>query len=69
MATKSDASPPFDPKNYPTHLHRQPTDTIAKAVAAVADEALEDSVKNDGAMATDEATALLGLTENVRDQR
>jgi DNA excision repair protein ERCC-6 len=68
MATKFDPSPPFDPKNYPTHLHRQPTDTIAEAVAAVADEALEDSVKNDGAMATDEATALLGLTENVRDQ-
>jgi DNA excision repair protein ERCC-6 len=43
-------------------------DTIAEAAAAVADEALEDSVKGDGAMATDEATALLGLTENVRDQ-
>jgi DNA excision repair protein ERCC-6 len=67
-ATKSDASPPSDPNSYPTHLHRQPTDTIAEAAAAVADEALEDSVKSDSAMATDEATALLGLTEHVRDQ-
>ena len=67
-ATKSDASPPSDPNSYPTHLHRQPTDTIAEAAAAVADEALGDSVKSDGAMATDEATALLGLTEHVRDQ-
>jgi DNA excision repair protein ERCC-6 len=67
---KYEASPPSDSNGYPIHLHRQPTDTIAEAAAAVADEALEDSMKLNGAaaMATDEATALMGLTENVRDQ-
>jgi DNA excision repair protein ERCC-6 len=67
-AIKFEASPAPNPNNYPTHLHRQATDTIAEAAAAVADEALEDSIKSGGAVATDEATALMGLTENVRDQ-
>jgi DNA excision repair protein ERCC-6 len=38
------------------------------AAAAVADEAVEDSVNNEYTIATDEETALLGLTANVRDQ-
>ena len=65
---KVEDSPPAEMNNYPTHLHRQPTDTIAEAAAAIADEALEDSTKLDGIVASDEATALMGLTENVRDQ-
>ena len=68
VPVKSEASSPSDPNDYPTHLHRQPTDTIAEAAAAVADEALEDEADVTRILATDEASALFGLTENVRDQ-
>ena len=49
-------------------LHHENTDTIAEAAAAVADEALEDGEFNEATLPTDEASALKGLTENVRDQ-
>jgi DNA excision repair protein ERCC-6 len=49
-------------------LHRENTDTIAEAAAAVADEFLEDGEVNESSLPTDEASALKGLTENVRDQ-
>ena len=49
-------------------LHRENTDTIAEAAAAVADEALEDEPTGTVILADDEASALKGLTENVRDQ-
>ena len=49
-------------------LHRKNTDTIAEAAAAVADEALEDGNAGEIELPVDEASALKGLTENVRDQ-
>jgi DNA excision repair protein ERCC-6 len=48
-------------------LHREETDTIAEAAAVVADEALEDD-PDFNMMAEDEASALKGLTADVRDQ-
>ena len=49
-------------------LHREETDNIAEAAAAVADEALEDNIEQSCAQAQDEASALKDLTEGVRDQ-
>lgn len=49
-------------------LRREETGTIAEAAAAVADETLKDQAMNNNALAEDEATALKGLTETVRDQ-
>jgi DNA excision repair protein ERCC-6 len=49
-------------------LHREDTNTIAEAAAAVADEAVQDGDINSSPLPTDEASALKGLTENVRDQ-
>ncbi|KAB8299826.1 hypothetical protein EYC80_000075 [Monilinia laxa] len=58
-------SPP--PQNI--RLHREHTDTIEEAAAAVADEALlSDSDADTKAQPQDEASALAGLTENVRNQ-
>jgi DNA excision repair protein ERCC-6 len=66
--SKSKASPPSDLNDYLTHLHHQPSNTITEVAATISNESLEDGNKSDGAMAADEVTALLGLTENVRDQ-
>ncbi len=50
-------------------LHQESTSTIAEAASAVADEAVEDRrITADTSPALDEATALKGLTEDVRDQ-
>jgi DNA excision repair protein ERCC-6 len=49
-------------------LHREDTDTTAEAAAAIADEALQNNPINQTTSATDEASALKDLTENVRDQ-
>lgn len=56
-------------------LQREGTDTIAEAVAVAADAALEDGTPSEELgldeaqpTATDEASVLKGLTENVRDQ-
>lgn len=68
VTLKSEDSPSSNLNNYPTHLHRQDRDTIAEAAAAVVGETLEGVPKNEETMATDEATALFGLTENVMDQ-
>lgn len=62
--SNSSSSPPHGQ----VKLHREETDTIAEAAAAVADEALEDEPTNTAPPAEDEASALKGLTENVRDQ-
>jgi DNA excision repair protein ERCC-6 len=55
-------------------LRRENTNSIAEAAAVVADNALVDDeplaamMQNAGDSATDEASLLKGLTENVRDQ-
>ena len=57
------------PGQHTVKLYRQDTDTIAEAAAAVADAAMEDgAVHVAGSMPTDEATAIQGLTEDVRNQ-
>ncbi|KAH9220973.1 hypothetical protein DL95DRAFT_382361, partial [Leptodontidium sp. 2 PMI_412] len=49
--------------------HSTTTTTTAEAAAALADEAVENQVQPaDTVVAMDEATALKGLTEDVRDQ-
>ena len=49
-------------------LHRENTDTIAEAAAAVADEVAADGEVSESLLPIDEASALAGLTEDVRDQ-
>jgi DNA excision repair protein ERCC-6 len=49
-------------------LHRPDTHTIAEAAAAIADEALDEEIKGEDIIPNDEASALKGLTENVRNQ-
>jgi DNA excision repair protein ERCC-6 len=49
-------------------LHREETDTIAEAVAAAADEALDDSTNMVETEDIDEASLLKNLTEGVRNQ-
>ena len=56
------------PALHNVHLHREDKNTIAEAAAVAADEALHDEVKSEHEIPIDEATALAGLTENVRDQ-
>ena len=64
-AAKADTSPV--PQSE-VKLHRKNTDTIAEAAATVADEALEEGENGEVTLPEDEASALKGLTENVRDQ-
>lgn len=64
--TTVDSQPPQTSQPQ-VRLHKEETNNIAEAAAAVADETVEDELE-DITMATDEATALLGLTENVRNQ-
>ena len=49
-------------------LHRENTDTIAEAAAVVADQVVDDGESIEPPLPIDEASALKGLTENVRDQ-
>src|SRR4051812_17533605 len=60
-----------DPSSAPrdgVKLQREGTNSIAEAAALVADEVLEDEQMGNDMIAEDEASALKGLTENVRDQ-
>lgn len=74
MDSSSNATDPINseaespPEMNNVKLHRNNTNTIAEAVAAAADAALYDEPSGEDIMATDEASALIGLTENVRDQ-
>ncbi|KAG4027785.1 hypothetical protein MFRU_027g00740 [Monilinia fructicola] len=64
IKSESMSSPPHN-----IRLHREHTDTIEEAAAVVADEALlSDSDADTKAQPQDEASALAGLTENVRNQ-
>lgn len=54
--------------NSHVRLHRQSTNTIAETVAVIADEAFEDTEARADSSPMDEASALKGLTEDVRDQ-
>ncbi|KAG0648242.1 ATP-dependent helicase rad26 [Hyphodiscus hymeniophilus] len=65
---KADPEAPLPTPQAEVKLRRENTDTIAEAAAAVADEVFEDGEFNETALPTDEASALQGLTENVRDQ-
>ncbi|KAE8451910.1 hypothetical protein EG329_002751 [Mollisiaceae sp. DMI_Dod_QoI] len=65
---KIESSPSPDTSFRQVKLHREETDTIAEAAAAVADEALQEEFKDEATTPIDEAAALAGLTENVRDQ-
>ncbi|RAL62241.1 hypothetical protein DID88_004811 [Monilinia fructigena] len=59
----------MSPPPHNVRLHREHTDTIEEAAAVVADEALlSDSDADTKAQPQDEASALAGLTENVRSQ-
>ena len=67
--SESAAHPSSETPLINTKLHLQSAHNIAEAAATAADEALTDEVKPDGEItASDEASALKGLTENVRDQ-
>jgi DNA excision repair protein ERCC-6 len=60
-----------DPHELPepnVKLHREDTDSIAVTAAVAADEVVSDNPTPEPIFATDEASALKGLTENVRDQ-
>jgi DNA excision repair protein ERCC-6 len=65
---KSESSPTLETNPSEVMLKLEETDTIAEAVAAVANEELEYNGNNQDMAAADEASALAGLTENVRDQ-
>jgi DNA excision repair protein ERCC-6 len=49
-------------------METEEANTIAEVAAAVVDEVLDEGITKDELLATDEASALKGLTENVRDQ-
>jgi DNA excision repair protein ERCC-6 len=49
-------------------METEEANTIAEVAAVVADEVLDEGITKDELLATDEASALKGLTENVRDQ-
>ncbi|TAQ86775.1 hypothetical protein B7494_g4896 [Chlorociboria aeruginascens] len=61
-------APPLQPAQDLVNLHREETtETITEAAAAMADEVIENFNKSI-TVAEDEASALKGLTEDVRDQ-
>ncbi|ESZ99345.1 putative DNA repair and recombination protein RAD26 [Sclerotinia borealis F-4128] len=64
IKSESNSPPPHN-----VRLHREHTDTIEEAAAVIADEALlSDNDANIKIQLQDEASALAGLTENVRNQ-
>ncbi|KUJ19939.1 uncharacterized protein LY89DRAFT_682766 [Mollisia scopiformis] len=67
-AIKAESSPSPEAPLHNVKLHREETDTIAEAAAAIADETFEEEVKDEVTTPIDEAAALAGLTEDVRDQ-
>jgi DNA excision repair protein ERCC-6 len=67
-AIKAESSPTPETPLHTVKLHREGTNTIAEAAAAIADETLQEEIKNEVTTPIDEAAALAGLTENVRDQ-
>jgi DNA excision repair protein ERCC-6 len=68
VALESEAGTTSASKQVHTKLH-QDAHTVVNAAATVGDETLEDKTNNyDDIPASDEHSALKGLTENVRDQ-
>ncbi|CZR59211.1 related to DNA repair helicase ERCC6 [Phialocephala subalpina] len=68
IAIKAESSPSPETSLESVKSHQEETDANAEAVNIVASESLQEDVKDEATTPLDEAAALAGLTEDVRDQ-